>query len=198
VLARQAGGARVLDVRDPVEFAGAHLRGSLNIGLGGSYATWCGTLLKPEEEIVVIAEPGREKEATTRLGRIGYDRVVGDLEGGMHPLDQRQDLVDRTTRITVANLAEQREAGESPTLLDIRNAGEWRAEHAAGSVNVPLGHLTEQIRDLPEGPVVVQCASGYRSSIAASLLTAMGRKDVSDLVGGLAAWEVAGFPVEKA
>src|SRR5207248_3094735 len=76
-------GAQLLDTRDPIEFEGAHLRGSISVGLGGSYATWCGTILDRERPIVLIAEPGREVEAATRLGRIGFDNVAGDLAGGM-------------------------------------------------------------------------------------------------------------------
>ena len=86
-------GAQLLDTREAAEFDGAHLRGALNIGLGGSFATWCGTLLDPERPVVVIAEPGRELEAATRLGRIGFDRVAGYLVGGMQQLDAAPDLL---------------------------------------------------------------------------------------------------------
>jgi len=113
VEALRGGGARVLDVREPAEFAGAHLSGSINIGLGGKYATWCGTLLKPEEDIVIIAEPGREIEAATRLGRIGYDRVVGYLEGGMQPLESRAELVGRIERIAPARRSRLSMSGRS-------------------------------------------------------------------------------------
>ena len=100
-------GAQVLDVRDPADFEGAHLAGSINIGLGGSYATWAGTLLERDKPIVLIAEPGRELEAATRLGRIGFDAVAGYLDGGMQALETHAELVRRTERLTVATLAEQ-------------------------------------------------------------------------------------------
>jgi rhodanese-related sulfurtransferase len=193
VEALRGGGARVLDVREPAEFAGAHLSGSINIGLGGKYATWCGTLLKPEEDIVIIAEPGREIEAATRLGRIGYDRVVGYLEGGMQPLESRAELVGRIERIAPANLSEQLEAGEALTVVDVRAQPEWEAGQVEGSVNIPLGLLEERADELGDDPVVVLCQSGYRSSIAASLLAARGLR-VSDLVGGIAGWQAARLP----
>src|SRR4051812_2317126 len=79
-------GAQLLDTREPVDFAGAHVRGSVSVGLGGSFATWCGTVLDLGRPIVLLATPGRELEAATRLGRIGFDTVAGYLEGGMHPL----------------------------------------------------------------------------------------------------------------
>src|SRR5690349_21069693 len=88
------GGAHALDVRDPAEFAQGHLLGSLNIGLGGQYATWAGTLLDRERPIVIVAAPGRESEALTRLGRIGFDEVAGYLEGGMQALEKRPELIE--------------------------------------------------------------------------------------------------------
>ncbi len=176
-------GARVLDVREPPEYAGAHVKGSLNIALDGKYATWCGTLLKPEEEIVLIAEPGRESEGALRLGRIGYDRVVGYLEGGMQPLESHPDLVSRIERIAAATLAERIEEGDSVTIVDVRAQPEWEERCIKGSVNIPLAHLGERIDELGDGPIVVHCQSGYRSSIAASLLESE-ELSVSDLVGG--------------
>jgi hydroxyacylglutathione hydrolase len=90
-------GAQLLDARDQADFEGAHVRGALNVGLGGSFATWCGTLVDHERPVVVVAEPGREVEAATRLGRIGFDSVAGYLTGGMQQLDDFPELVERTT-----------------------------------------------------------------------------------------------------
>ena len=107
VLAGVEDGAQLLDTREGAQFEGAHLRGSVNIGLGGSFATWCGTVLDRERPIVLIAEPGRELEAAVRLGRIGFDNVDGYLDGGMQPLEDAPELVDRIERITAGSLAEQ-------------------------------------------------------------------------------------------
>ncbi len=102
----QAVGAQVLDVRDPVEYARAHMKGSLNIGLGGSYATWAGTVLDRDKPIVIVAEPGRQEEAAMRLGRIGFDSVVGYLRDGISALESRTDLMTGTTRVTPAEAAD--------------------------------------------------------------------------------------------
>jgi glyoxylase-like metal-dependent hydrolase (beta-lactamase superfamily II)/rhodanese-related sulfurtransferase len=188
---RDAGG-QLLDARDPVDFEGAHLRGSVNVGLGGAYATWCGTVLDRERPIVVVAEPGREVEAATRLGRIGFDAVAGYLEGGMQTLDSRPELVDRIERVTAGSLAEQLGSSEPPLVLDVRTPREWEEKRIEGSVNVPLARLGERLGVLSrERPIVVQCASGYRSAIASSLLRRAGFGRVADLVGGLAAWEAS-------
>jgi rhodanese-related sulfurtransferase/glyoxylase-like metal-dependent hydrolase (beta-lactamase superfamily II) len=194
VLRLHEEGAQVLDVRDPAEYAGAHLRGSVNIGLGGSYATWAGTLLDPARPIAILAEPGREVEAATRLGRIGFDRVAGYLDGGMQALEDRPELVARTDRITAPTLAEQLGEGNggAPIVLDVRTAPEWEAGHIEGSVNIPLNRLPDRLAEVPRGDrVVVHCATDYRSSIAASLLEQAGITEVANLVGGIQAWEAS-------
>lgn len=191
-LALRDGGAQLLDTREPAKFEGAHLRGSLNIGLGGSYATWCGTLLAPEREVVLVAEPGTELEAATRLGRIGFDNVAGYLDGGMHPLDDAPELIDRIERITAAALAEQLASDSPPFVIDVRNPGEWEQHRIESAINLPLSRLVGELEALPADRLLVPyCASGYRSAIAASVLRARGFDQVTDLVGGLAAWEAA-------
>ena len=199
VLRLKNQGAQLLDVREAADFAGGHLVGSLNIGLRGKFATWCGTMLDRQRPIVVIGEPGMEEEAITRLGRIGFDHVVGYLEGGMQALADREDLVERTERITAVALAEQLAAPSAPQIVDVRSEKEWEAGHIAGSLNVPLVHLAERLTSLPtDRPLVVHCEGGYRSSIAASLLLMHGRKDVWDLVGGYKAWVASKLPVVTA
>src|SRR5580704_9417861 len=188
----QADGAQVLDTRDGAKFDAAHLKGSINVGLGGSYATWCGTILDPEKAIVLIAEPGREVEAATRLGRIAFDIVAGYLAGGMESLSDDPNLIDRIERITAGSLAEQLTSPAPPVLLDVRAPGEWEQERIEAAVNVPLSRLPERLDSLPrDRQIVVHCASGYRSAIAAGLLERAGFEDVADLVGGLGAWTSA-------
>jgi glyoxylase-like metal-dependent hydrolase (beta-lactamase superfamily II)/rhodanese-related sulfurtransferase len=192
VLRQMNAGAQVVDVREPADFAGAHLHGGLNISLRGSFATWAGTLLKRDAPIVLVAEPGCEEEAAMRLGRIGYDHVAGYLEGGMQALATRPDLVRRTERITAATLAERLAAPQPPVVLDVRTVREWQEKRIEGSCNIPLNHLEERLADVPrEREVVVHCGSGYRSSIAASLLEQHGFTQITDLVGGFAAWETS-------
>jgi rhodanese-related sulfurtransferase/glyoxylase-like metal-dependent hydrolase (beta-lactamase superfamily II) len=192
VLRMGDAGAQILDVRDGAEYAKVHLAGSINIGLGGQYATWGGTLLDRARPIVIIAEPGREQEAAMRLGRIGFDHVQGYLEGGMGALAGRPDLVRATERLSAAMVAEELASVEPPLLLDVRNPREWAARHIGVGVNVPLNQLQERIAEIPrDRRIAVHCAGGYRSSIAASILHQSGITDVVDMAGGLAAWDAA-------
>ena len=201
VLALQAVGAQMLDVREPAEFAAAHLIGSINIGLGGQFATWAGTVLSRDQPIVLIADPGREHEAATRLGRIGLDHVVGYLDNGMKSLDARPDLTTQTTRLSAPLAAERAETARgrtAPLIVDVRAPAERARKRIKESIGIPLNHLSERLPELPEDrPLLVHCAGGYRSSIAASLLQHHGFRDVSELAGGLAAWEAAKLPLES-
>ncbi len=190
VLRKAEEGAQLLDTRDAADYEGAHLKGSVNIGLGGQYASWAGTLLRRDRPIVLITESGAEEESALRLGRIGFDHIAGYLKGGMHALDARPDLLGRTDRITAAALRDRLDTESPPLVLDIRSGQERAARSIRGSLHVPLNHLEERLGEIPNGTtVVVQCAGGYRSAMAASILKRNGIADVMDLVGGLAAWE---------
>jgi glyoxylase-like metal-dependent hydrolase (beta-lactamase superfamily II)/rhodanese-related sulfurtransferase len=186
VLTLAAEGAQLLDSRSSAEFAGAHLRGSVSIGLDGSYATWAGTLLDHERPIVLVVSPGLEQEAALRLGRIGFDNVAGYLARGMMALDVHPEHVERTERITAATLGEQLGEPLPPFVLDVRSESERDELSIDGSISIPLGHLLERLDEVPtDRPLVVHCATGYRSSAAASILQREGFTQVSDLVGGL-------------
>jgi hydroxyacylglutathione hydrolase len=188
--------AQILDVREPSEYAKGHLAGSINIGLGGQYATWAGTVLNRAKPIVIISEPGREYEAAVRLGRIGFDHVLGFLRGGMAALTDRPDLVWPTQRSGVLIAAEDLESAHPPFLLDVRAPQEWEGKHIRSSVNIPLNRLQERIAEVPcDRRIAVHCAGGYRSSIAVSILHQHGITNLTEIAGGLAAWEAAGLPV---
>lgn len=192
VLQQMHAGAQVVDIREPADFAGAHLAGSLNISLAGSYATWAGTLLDPKQPVILIAEPGQEHEGAMRLGRIGFDNVAGYLDGGMQALEVRPDLVRRIERITAATVAAQLVEAAPPVVLDVRTEREWHDKHIPGSLNIPLQHLRERLAEVPsDRSLVVHCASGYRSSVAVSMLEQQGIMHVADLVGGMGAWEAS-------
>ncbi|HET8638138.1 MAG TPA: MBL fold metallo-hydrolase [Acidobacteriaceae bacterium] len=198
-LRMSAEGAQIVDVRDGAEFAKGHLKGSVNIGLGGQYATWAGTVLDRAKPIVIVADPGREQEAAVRLGRIGFDEVKGYLAGGMGELAGRPDLLRTTDRMSVLIAAEEVAGKTPPMVLDVRTAGEWNAEHIEGSVNLPLNHLQERMGEVPrDHRIAVHCAGGYRSSIAASLLHRAGITNVVEIAGGLAAWKAARLPLVSA
>ncbi|MGB6870936.1 MAG: MBL fold metallo-hydrolase [Acidobacteriaceae bacterium] len=191
-----AEGAQVLDVRQPDEFAASHLRGALNIGLSGQYATWAGTVLDPAHPILLIADPGREQEAALRLGRIGFDRVRGYLDGGMAAFAARPDLLAFVPRVMAPEVAVDLARSAPPFLLDVRAPREWTARHIQGSCNLPLNRLRDHLSEIPrDRPVVVHCAGGYRSSIAASLLQQQGITRLVEMTGGLAAWDAASLPV---
>jgi len=200
VLALQEAGAQVLDSRDPAEFAAAHLAGSINVGLGGQYATWAGSVLTHEQPIVIIADPGREHEAAMRLGRIGFDHIVGYLKDGLHSVRSRPELMRSTERVSAQVAAERvaAAAGErAPVLVDVRAPGERQQKRIAGSLGIPLTHLRERLSELPaDRPLLVYCAGGYRSSIAASLLQRHGFAQVSEIAGGIAAWDAGKLPLE--
>ena len=133
VLRLQAAGAQVLDTREPTEFAAAHLAGSINIGLGGQYATWAGTVLTRERPIVVIAVPGRESEAAMRLGRIGFDNVAGYLQDGVQTLEARPELVRTTDRLSAELAAARLASSDGPVALDVRTQAERTAAEPAAS-----------------------------------------------------------------
>jgi glyoxylase-like metal-dependent hydrolase (beta-lactamase superfamily II)/rhodanese-related sulfurtransferase len=199
LLALQAGGAQILDTRDPEEFGAAHLTGSLNIGLGGQYATWAGTVLDRTHPIVIIADPGRENEAAVRLGRIGFDHLAGYLEDGLLSLAARPELVLFTERLSAQFAAELLSSSEPPLAVDVRAPREREQKHIEGSVSMPLSHLLENRKTLPKNrALLVYCAGGYRSSIAASLLQGSGFAPVGEIAGGIAAWEAAKLPVRTA
>jgi hydroxyacylglutathione hydrolase len=196
VISMKEAGAQVIDVRDPDEFSKAHLAGSINIGLGGQYATWAGTLLTREKPIVLIANPGHEPEAAMRLGRIGFDNIAGYLKDGVQVLEARRDLARGTDRIVPPTLAEELASANPPVVLDVRAPKEWNSKRIGGSINIGLNHLAERLGELPhERKIVVHCAGGYRSSIAASILQQQGFENIGELTGGIAAWEAAKLPL---
>jgi rhodanese-related sulfurtransferase len=200
VLSLQSSGAQLLDVRDGAEFAKGHLTGSLNIGLGGQhatqFATWCGTLLDAQKPIVILAEPGREHEAALRLGRIGFDHVRGYLASGLAALANRPDLVSTTDRLDPLTFSEELSTTGAPLVLDVRTSREYATGHIPESLNIPLNHLEERLPELPrDRAIAVHCAGGYRSSAAASILAHSGFTRLTELAGGLTAWQSAKLPL---
>jgi len=198
VLKLQTEGAQILDTREPDEFGAAHLTGSLNIGLSGQYATWAGTLLDHQCPIVIIATPGREQESALRLGRIGFDQVKGYLRDGLKSLEARPDLLALTERLSPQFATEMLSSSEPPVVLDVRAPREREQKRIEGSVSIPLNHLRERLAELPKDRwLLVHCAGGYRSSIGASLLQQHGFSQVSEIAGGIAAWEAAKLPLSQ-
>ena len=193
-----ARGAAALDTRDAASFASGHLTGALNVPADGRFAETAGMVLTGDQEIVLIAPQGRQREVTVRLARIGFDRVTGYLPDPDAVLLNRAEHTQRALRLTATELADwlaagRGQAGSEPVVLDVRNIGERDAGYIPGSIHIPLAQLRRRIDELPAGrPVVAYCAGGWRSSVAASLLRHNAFRDVSDLLGGYAAWQAAG------
>jgi rhodanese-related sulfurtransferase/glyoxylase-like metal-dependent hydrolase (beta-lactamase superfamily II) len=198
VLARHAAGAVLLDPREPAEFAAGHLRGAVNIGLQGRFAEWAGDVLSPDRDIVLVGEPDLAPEATVRLARVGFDMMVGQLADLPAALAARPDLAESSSRLTIEQLAELRGLEPGLQLIDVRGPGETASGILPGAREIPLATFSRWLAGLEqEDPVVVYCASGYRSQVAASLLRSRGFRDVSDLLGGYGAWAGAGLPVAR-
>jgi rhodanese-related sulfurtransferase len=192
VLELQGRGVNVVDTRDPLDFGRVHLAGAVNVGLGSSsYATWCGTVLDHGRPVAIVADSGREQEAAALLELIGIT-VEGFLDGGAQAIALRPDRTAAVRRVTATELAAQLESDESPLVVDVRTEPEWRGRRIGASHHIPLAVLMQGLDQLPsDRPLVVYCAEGYRSAIAASLLLRAGFAAVMDLAGGIAAWQAS-------
>lgn len=188
VLRAQRRGAQILDTRSAEAFADGHLVDTTHIALNDSFASVAEAVLSPERPIVLIAVPGREKEAAARLRRVGFDRVIGYLSGGLEAVRRLLVLVKHPARISSA-LLRRRLARGPLTVIDVRPEEEARREAIPGSINIPLGSLRERVVEIPAGPVVVCCGTGERSSTAASLLEQTGRMNIVTLAGGITGWQ---------
>lgn len=181
-------GARIVDARDPADFARAHLAQAINVGLDGRFAETAGMIFGPEDRLIIIAPHGRQDEAAMRLGRVGLDRVSGYVD----PQRVESELADHVvsgSRIAAESVdAVQSETGA--VIVDVRNPGERAAGAIPESLHIPLADLPGRMDEIPgDRPAIVHCGSGWRSSVAASLLAAHGRRDVSDVLGGYEAWQ---------
>jgi len=166
--------------------------GSVNVGLEGRFAQYVGSVVHPDERVVLLAEPGTELEAKIRLGRIGYDHVLGYVENLYEVFQEHPELVQPRSRLTVGAFEERRRTIPDLQVVDVRNPSETDEGSVPGARLLPLPRLREALQTLDRSrPTVVFCAGGYRSSIAASLLGCAGFEDVSDILGGYHAWRGA-------
>ncbi len=191
-------GAQLLDSRTADEYAKSHVQDSVNIPLTGTFATWAGHFLRYDAPVVVIATAGKEKETVTRLGRVGFDKVVGYVKDGLDTFSA--DVLTSCPRTGIDELNTKLHAGKDiPLVVDIRTDGERQQGFIEGSIHVPLMTMLEETDKLPKDrDLVIQCSTGFRSSIAVSLLKQRGITRVSDLAGGITAWKNANLPVTKA
>ena len=197
VVQRMGEGAHLVDTRDPSDFTLHYVRGSVNIGLGGSYASWVGCLLDREKPVVILSDPGREQESVMRLGRIGFDNVAGYVQGGIEAFAGEPGMRGGGSRLSPKEMDAAVRVGDGGVVLDVRTPGEWEAGHVKGCIHIPLTELGARSEEVPrDKEVMVYCRTGYRSSIAASMLRKQGFDPVTDLIGGIQAWEGEGLEVE--
>jgi hydroxyacylglutathione hydrolase len=193
-------GAILLDTRDAADFAAAHIPNSINIGIGGDFAVWVGTLISDiKQPILLITAPGREEEAVTRLARVGYDHAIGYLQGGIEAWQAAGHEVAQTQSITAEAFATIAQNNPNATILDVRRASEYNSEHIVGAANVPLNYMNEHLHEVNRHQTVyVHCAGGYRSMIFVSILEARGFTNLVNVAGGFAAIKATGkLPVTE-
>src|SRR5262245_29533252 len=196
----QEQGGVLLDVRSAADFGAGHVPGSVNIGLGGQFAMWAGSLISLNASIVVIADTGAQiDETVVRLARVGIENVKGYSEGGVKNLRAAGLPVETMTQISVAELNE-RIADDDMQIVDVRRPGEYVNGHVPRALNAPLASLAKSLGPLnleKDKLTAVICAGGYRSSAAASLLQQQGFSNLLNVAGGTSAWVNAGYPVEQ-
>lgn len=199
VRAALARDALVVDLRDPAAFALEHIPGSISIPTGASFGTWLGWVVDPDRPLVlVLDDPGDWDDAMRQALRIGYDAVAGHLRGGMAAWAEAGGQLESSGRLTVSQLAE-RLAGDpdqAPLVIDVRQPSEFAGGHVEGAIHLFAGDLPARLSELPrDRPLATMCASGYRASVAASLLRRAGFEDVSWVADGMPSWQAAGLPV---
>ena len=184
----EATSALILDTRQPGDFHKGLIPQSVNIGIRGDFAPWVGALVGDvKQEIVLITDAGMEEEVVTRLSRVGFDKVLGYLEGGFAAWQEAGKEVDQVTRITADEFAAQFIVGES-MVIDVRKESEYEAEHVEDAYSKPLAYINDWTKDIqPDQHFFLHCAGGYRSMIAASILQARGYRNFTEVDGGFGA-----------
>jgi rhodanese-related sulfurtransferase len=195
----QRRGAVLLDVRPAESFATLHIRGAIQIGLGGPFSSWAAMLLKPKQAIVIVADSERSaEEATTRLQRVGLGRVVGyclanESAWREHDLDLASISTSRCSQ-----LQENLQRDSSVQLVDVRSRAEWLKGHLPGAISVPLLDLESSAERInPAKPSLVYCHEGFRATTAASiLLRESSSGEIGILIDGVEGWCAIGLPLE--
>ncbi len=198
----------LVDTRDPAGFGGAHIGGSYGIGLGPSFGTWAGSVL-PADLPVVLLLPGGEEQATPALAaaweeavrqllRVGYSRIMGYVAGGVRRWAAEGLPFDSLEQVSAAKAGQLLDTG-TVRLLDVRQPHEWRDGHVPGAVHIPGASLPERLGEIDrDSQWIVTCSTGYRSTIAASLLRRAGVRRTANLLGGMSAWVAASLPLAQA
>lgn len=190
--------ALILDTRDADTFAKGFIPNSINIGIDGNFAQWVGEMIPGvKQELLLVCEPGREEEVVTRLSRVGYDHTIGFLEGGFHTWKDSGKELDTFSRISPLELEKQMADGDL-ILIDVRKKSEYDSQHVENSINIPLNEINQHLTQFPkEQKFAVNCAGGYRSMIASSILKSRGWENFVDVRGGFDAIKETSIPVSE-
>jgi hydroxyacylglutathione hydrolase len=188
-------GAVVIDLRRPEAFGGAHIPGALNIGAGQNLSMWAGWVVPYDTPILLVGDEATDLESARRsLIRVGLDDIRGWLKGGMRSWIEAGLDQAHIPQVSVRELHEKLRS-QDVLLLDVRSRGEWVTGHIDRAVHIPGGELPKRASEIPkESPVHVICGSGYRSSIACSVLKRAGARHVVNVVGGMTAWNAQSLP----
>jgi hydroxyacylglutathione hydrolase len=191
-------GALILDVRHEDNFVKGHIPRSIFIGLNGGFAPWVGALVKDTQQpILLVADEGKEVEAITRLSRVGFDNVIGCLEGGIVAWKNAGMETDTITSIPATSLEAKFEGAEKINVVDVRKTSEFLSEHVRNAENYPLAALNNHVSELPSDTFYVHCAGGYRSVIASSILKSRGIHNVINIGGGFKAIKETNITVSE-
>jgi rhodanese-related sulfurtransferase len=186
--------ALILDTRNAQEFAKGFIPNSINIGIDGSFAVWVGAMIPDlKQEILVVAEVGREEEVITRLARVGYDYSIGYLAGGFNTWKSEGKEVDSIPSISAEELVKLKEVDPNIHILDVRKQSEFLSEHVLDAENAPLDYINESMLQVDKTKTYyVHCAGGYRSMVFVSILKARGFDNLVDVAGGFKAIKESG------
>jgi hydroxyacylglutathione hydrolase len=193
--------AVLIDLRSPAAHSMAHVPGSVSIPSGSSFGTWLGWVVEPDRPLILMLDsPADWDDAARQAMRVGYENLLGHIRGGFANWTESGAPVEAGGRLTVDQLAARLDRGgsDAPLVVDVRQVTEYVSGHVPAALHVGAGSLQDRLQDLPrDRPIATICASGYRSSVAASLLRAAGFNDVSWVADGLPAWRAHGHPVER-
>jgi hydroxyacylglutathione hydrolase len=195
---RVGAGHVVIDLRDQTAFGAGHIPRALGIGAGRMLSMWAAWVVPYDTPLLLVGDDSDIDEAARALIRVGLDDVQGSLGGGMSAWTKSGLPLEHTTQIAPRELQHQLAARDRPQVLDVRTDDEWRDGHLPGALHIVGGYLPERVGEVPRGrPLVVMCGTGYRSTVAASVLERAGFTHITNLTGGMKAWKDAGLETTR-
>jgi glyoxylase-like metal-dependent hydrolase (beta-lactamase superfamily II)/rhodanese-related sulfurtransferase len=188
----------VLDIRSYEAFGGQHIPGSYHVDFGGNFATFCGWVLPPDQNILLVsASLAQAQEAGVWLRRVGLDKTIGCLDGGMFAWAKAGLPMNHVSQVSAEELHRMMTEGGKFSLIDVRAAGEFQTRHIEGAKSIPAPDLRQRHKELDKKqPVLLICSTGHRSSLAAALLKQQGFEDVRNVAGGMMGYSAAGYSAQ--